>query len=162
MNVINNRNIKVRIIAIALSAVAAFSAVGIFAGCNAGASKAKTDTSTVDVQKKYADYDGKIKQMQAELKYAAKKSAADKIAQLQKLVDQLRDIENQKNTNDKKWAAEKAALEKTISSLKAQIKKLLEEKKDPTQPTTAPSPTQPTTVPAPTQPATTVPLDWRS
>ena len=153
MNVINNRNIKVRIIAIALSAVAAFSAVGIFAGCNAGASKAKTDTSTVDVQKKYADYDGKIKQMQAELKYAAKKSAAEKETEAE---------QEAQNTNDKKWAAEKAALEKTISSLKAQIKKLLEEKKDPTQPTTAPSPTQPTTAPAPTQPATTVPLDWRS
>ena len=39
MNTNNKRNIRVRIIAVALSAVAALSAVGIFAGCSAGAAK---------------------------------------------------------------------------------------------------------------------------
>lgn len=119
MNVINNRNIKVRIIAIALSAVAAFSAVGIFAGCNAGASKAKTDTSTVDVQKKYADYDGKIKQMQAELKYAAKKSAAEKEteaeqeAQIEELRKQLNDEKSKREAAEKKAASQSESLQKT-------------------------------------------------
>ena len=39
MNTNNKRNIRVRIIAVALSAVAALSAVGIFAGCSAGTAK---------------------------------------------------------------------------------------------------------------------------
>jgi len=48
-------------------------------------------------------------------------------------------------------------LEKTISDLKAQIKKLLE-KKDPTQPTIVPTTTAPVTT-APATVPTTVPLD---
>lgn len=39
VNTDNKRNVKVRIIAIALSAVAALSAVGIFAGCKANSAK---------------------------------------------------------------------------------------------------------------------------
>lgn len=47
MNASGKRNIKVRIIAIALSTAAAFSAIGIFAGCSAGTAKVQAKAVSV-------------------------------------------------------------------------------------------------------------------
>ena len=47
MNASGKRNIKVRIIAIALSTAAAFSAIGIFAGCSAGTAKVQAKAVAV-------------------------------------------------------------------------------------------------------------------
>ena len=48
----NKKSIRVRIIAVALSAVAALSAIGVFAGCNAGPAKVKAKTVTSETSEK--------------------------------------------------------------------------------------------------------------
>ena len=53
MNTNNKRSIKVRIIAVALSAVAAFSAVGVFAGCSTGTAKVQAKAAASKTSEKH-------------------------------------------------------------------------------------------------------------
>ena len=79
MKKLNMSNAKIRIIAIALSAVAALSAVGIIAGVITGvfSGKVNSPSATTAVEKKMADAERKLNQVQAQAA-ADKKAAAKK------------------------------------------------------------------------------------
>ena len=136
---------KVRIIAIALSVVAALSAVGVIAGVNTGffGGKSNPTSSTTTVEKKMADAERKIKQVQAQA--AADKKAAEKQSEEQAAkekekkdeLDRLRDELNDESDSEKKSNDKIDALEKQIEKLLDEIRKL-KEKIDPTQPATSP------------------------
>ena len=99
MKKLNMSNAKIRIIAIALSAVAALSAVGIIAGVNTGVfgGKVNPTSATTSVEKKMADAELKLKQVQAQAaadkKAAAKKSEEQAAKEKEKTeeLDRLRD-----------------------------------------------------------------------
>ncbi len=158
----NLSNAKIRIIAIALSVVAALSAVGVIAGVNTGffGGKSNPTSSTTSVEKKMADAERKIKQVQAQA--AADKKAAEKQSQeqaakekekkdeqdkraenekkiesLEKLLDELKEELKDKSDSEKKSNDKIDALEKQIEKLLDEIRKL-KEKIDPTQPATSP------------------------
>ena len=145
MNASGKRNIKVRIIAIALSVVAALSAVGVIAGVNTGffGGKSNPTSSTTSVEKKMADAERKIKQVQAQA--AADKKAAEKQSEEQAAkekekkdeLDRLRDELKDESDSEKKSNDKIDALEKQIEKLLDEIRKL-KEKIDPTQPATSP------------------------
>ena len=141
----NLSNAKIRIIAIALSVVAALSAVGVIAGVNTGffGGKSNPTSSTTSVEKKMADAERKIKQVQAQA--AADKKAAEKQSEEQAAkekekkdeLDRLRDELKDKSDSEKKSNDKIDALEKQIEKLLDEIRKL-KEKIDPTQPATSP------------------------
>ena len=122
----NLSNAKIRIIAIALSVVAALSAVGVIAGVNTGffGGKSNPTSSTTSVEKKMADAERKIKQVQAQA--AADKKAAEKQSQeqaakekekkdeLDRLRDELKDEQDKRAENEKKIES----LEKLLDELK--------------------------------------------
>ena len=99
MKKLNMSNAKIRIIAIALSAVAALSAVGIIVGVNTGVfgGKVNPTSATTSVEKKMADAELKLKQVQAQAaadkKAAAKKSEEQAAKEKEKTeeLDRLRD-----------------------------------------------------------------------
>ena len=126
----NLSNAKIRIIAIALSVVAALSAVGVIAGVNTGffGGKSNPTSSTTSVEKKMADAERKIKQVQAQA--AADKKAAEKQSQeqaakekekkdeLDRLRDELKDEQDKRAENEKKIES----LEKLLDELKEELK----------------------------------------